>query len=110
MLIYKIVPRAEWDSVTDAYHGSAHDKADGFLHFSTRPQLPETLKRHYAGQSGLLLVAVEADSLGAALKWEHAPSRAADFPHLYAPLPVAAVVWTAPLDRAADGEFLLPPE
>jgi uncharacterized protein (DUF952 family) len=110
MLIYKIVPRAEWEDVSDAYYGSAHDKADGFLHFSTRPQLAETLRRHYAGQTGLMLVAVEADSLGPALKWEHAPSRSADFPHLYAPLPLSAVLWTVPLDRDADGVFLLPPE
>ncbi len=97
MLIFKIIPRAEWESGGDAYHGSAHDRADGFLHFSTAAQLPETLKRYYAGQSDLVLVAVETDALGAALKWEHSPSRAADFPHLYAPLPRDAVVWTRPI-------------
>jgi uncharacterized protein (DUF952 family) len=82
VLIFKIVPRAEWESVGEEYHGSAHDKADGFLHFSTEAQLPETLKRYYAGQSDLMLVAVEADALGAALKWEYSPSRGEDFPHL----------------------------
>jgi uncharacterized protein (DUF952 family) len=110
MLIFKIVPRAEWESCGETYRGSAHDQADGFLHFSTHPQLPETLKRYYAGQTGLLLVAVKADALGAALKWEHSPSRGEDFPHLYAALPRSAVTWTAPLNRDADGEFVLPPE
>ena len=45
--IFKIMPRAEWGRA-DAYEGSAHDRADGFLHFSTGPQLPETLRRYYA--------------------------------------------------------------
>jgi uncharacterized protein (DUF952 family) len=108
--IFKIVPRAEWENVGELYDGSAHDQADGFLHFSTRPQLAETLKRYYAGQTGLLLVAVKSDALGAALKWEHSPSRGEDFPHLYAALPRSAVTWTAPLNRDADGVFVLPPE
>ena len=109
-LIFKIVPRADWEKVTDAYHGSAHDRADGFLHFSTYAQLPETLRRHYAGQTDLMLVAVEAAALGAALKWEYAPKRGEDFPHLYGALPKDAVTWARPLNRAADGGFLLPPE
>jgi len=108
MLIYKIIPGTEWERVTDAYHGSAHDRADGFLHFSTYRQLPETLRRHYAGQDDLVLVAVEAGSLGVALKWEHALSRGEDFPHLYAPLLKRTAAWTKPLNRGKDGEFMLP--
>ena len=108
MLIFKIVPRPEWESAGESYAGSPHDKADGFLHFSTRAQLPETLRLYYAGVTDLVLVAVEADKLGEALKWEHSASRGEDFPHLYGPLPLSAVLWSEPLNRKADGEFLLP--
>lgn len=108
MLIFKIVPRPQWEQVGDSYVGSPHDQADGFLHFSTRPQLPETLRRYYAGHTDLMLVAVEADKLGAALKWEHSASRGEDFPHLYGPLPRSAVMWSEPLNRKPDGEFLIP--
>jgi uncharacterized protein (DUF952 family) len=108
MLIFKVVPRAEWEAAGDDYRGSAHDRADGFLHFSTAPQLATTLRLHYAGQDDLLLVAVDGEKLGPALKWEHAPSRGEDFPHLFAPLPRNAVVWTKPLARGADGAFILP--
>ncbi len=102
MLIFKIVPRAEWEKVGAEYHGSAHDRADGFLHFSTETQLPETLRRYYAGQTDLMLVAVDAAALGAALKWEHSPSRGEDFPHLYGALPLSAVTWS----RAIAGTTL----
>jgi uncharacterized protein (DUF952 family) len=106
--VFKIVSRAEWAEVTGAYEGSAHDRADGFLHFSTRMQLPETLKRYYAGQTDLMLVAVDTEKLGAHLKWEYSPSRGEDFPHLYGALPLDAVIWAKPIENGADGEFLLP--
>jgi uncharacterized protein (DUF952 family) len=106
--VFKIVPRAEWAEVTSAYKGSAHDQSDGFLHFSTRMQLLETLKRYYTGQTDLMLVAVDTEKFGAHLKWEYSPSRGEDFPHLYGALPLDAVIWAKPIGNGADGEFLLP--
>ena len=108
MLIFKIVPRAEWDGAGNDYPGSAHDQADGFLHFLTHPQLAETLRLYYAGRDDLLLLAVEADPLGAALQWEHSPSHGEDFPHLFAALPRTAVLWAKPLARDASGNFIIP--
>jgi uncharacterized protein (DUF952 family) len=109
-LIFKIATAADWAQAErdGAFAGSAHDKADGFLHFSTAPQLAETLRLYYAGQDNLVLAAVEADVLGAALKWEHAPSRGEDFPHLFAPLPLSAVKWTATIARDAQGTAIVP--
>ena len=107
-LIFKIVPRAEWEAESGDYHGSAHDKADGFLHFSTAAQLSETLHRYYAGQDDLMLVAVDAAALGAALKWERSAARGEDFPHLYGVLSCDAIKWARPVARGADGAFVLP--
>ena len=48
------------------------------------------------------MIAVDAGSLGDALKWE--PSRGgALFPHLYAPLDPRAAVLVRPLPLRADG-------
>ena len=105
-IIFKIVPRGEWESAGTNYPGSAHDQADGFLHFSTAAQLPETLRLYYPGRDDLVLVEVAADRLGAALKWEHSPSRGEDFPHLFAPLPRTAVLSVKPLTLGADGLHL----
>jgi uncharacterized protein (DUF952 family) len=107
-LIFKVVPRAEWEASSGDYHGSAHDQADGFLHFSTAAQLPETLRRYYAGQDDLILVAVNPAALGTALKWEYSPSRAEDFPHLYGALPCDAMKWARPIARGVGGNFVLP--
>jgi uncharacterized protein (DUF952 family) len=93
VLIYKIAFSDDWmDAVrTGVYAGSAKDKDDGFIHFSTAEQLEETLKLHYARTTRMLaVVSVEADELGESLTWE--PARNGDlFPHLYVALPMAAV-------------------
>lgn len=109
MLIFKICHEAEWRDATQrgCYSGSNKDRQDGFLHFSTEPQLAGTLEKWYAAATDLVLVGVEADSLGPALKWE-ASRDGALFPHLYGSLPVAAAILVAPIGRGADGRFILP--
>lgn len=90
MTIYKIVPNDLWREAerVGAFRGSPVDVRDGFIHFSTGEQLQETADKHFAGQTGLLLVAVDGDLLD--VKWE--PSRGgALFPHLYGELPLSAV-------------------
>lgn len=100
MRIYKILPRSEWAQAQAAgrFEGSAVDRQDGYIHFSTAAQAGETARRYFAGQADLVVLEVEGDDLGEALKWE--PSRGGDlFPHLYGPLATADVraVHEAPL-------------
>ena len=102
--IYKILSVAEWAAAQAAgrFDGSAVDRADGYIHFSTAAQAAETARRHFAGQGGLVVLHVDSEALGEALKWE--PSRGGDlFPHLYGALAVGQVraVTDAPL--GADG-------
>ena len=107
--IYKICPSHLWQAAAAAgvFHGSDVDRADGFIHFSTASQLAETAAKHFAGQDDLLLVAVDEDALGAALIYEVSRGGAL-FPHLYADLPLAAVLWAEPLPLGADGVHRLP--
>jgi len=107
--IYHMCRAEEWRAAEDVglYGGSSQDQADGFIHFSTAAQVEESAARHRAGQSGLLLLAVEAARLGDALRWE--PSRGGQlFPHLYGPLPLTAVVAVHDLPLAASGRHLFP--
>lgn len=104
MKIYKILSRAEWAAAEAAgrFEGSAVDRADGFIHFSTAAQAPETARRHFAGQADLVVLEVEASDLGEALRWER--SRGGDlFPHLYGPLEATAVRRIAPAPLGPDG-------
>ncbi|WP_137129797.1 DUF952 domain-containing protein [Rhizobium sp. FY34] len=108
-IIYKIVTQDLWHKACKAgiFDGAPVDHADGFIHFSTSAQLRETAARHFAGQAGLLLLAVDAQALGDKLMLE--PSRGGDlFPHLYAPLPLSAVVSETPLPLGPDGDHVFP--
>lgn len=107
--IYHICRREEWMAAraTGHYAGSSQDKADGFIHFSTADQIVESAAKHRAGQSGLVILEVEAPLLGPALRWE--PSRAgALFPHLYKDLPTTAVCRVADLPLGPDGRHVFP--
>ena len=109
--IYKICREAEWTAACAAgrFEGSAVDVKDGFIHFSTAAQAAETAAKHFAGQADLVLVRIEAEALGPALKWE--PSRGgALFPHLYAPLETRHATWVKPLPLGADGAHAFPAE
>ncbi len=107
--IYKICIAAEWQQAErdGRYRGSAVDRSDGFIHFSTAAQAPETAAKWFAGQIGLVLIGVDAGSLTDRLKWE--PSRGgALFPHLYGDLPLAAVRSVVPLPLDAAGRHVFP--
>lgn len=109
--IYKVASAA---AVADAHARGAFptmpvDAADGFVHFSTATQLPDTLRLYFAGQENLVLLAVRSYDLGKDLVWE--PSRGGQlFPHAYGDVSPAAVAWTAVISVAPDGSCPLPPD
>jgi uncharacterized protein (DUF952 family) len=108
--IYKICETAQWVQAErdGAFRGSAVDLADGYIHFSTAAQVADTAAKHFAGMSDLVLVAVVAEDLGGALKWETSRGGAL-FPHLYGPLPTTAARWVQALPFNDDGTHVLPP-
>lgn len=103
-LIYKIATAGQWRAAQEngRFEGAPVDLADGYIHFSTAEQARETAAKHFAGEDGLVLVALEAESLGPELKWE--PSRGgALFPHLYRPFRTDEALWAKPLPMNAAG-------
>ena len=107
--IFKLCRASEWAEAerSGTFLGSPVDLRDGYIHFSTAEQVVDTAARHFAGVDGLTLLAVDADILGSALRWE--PSRGgALFPHLYGPLPVASVLWVRALPLDASGRHVFP--
>ena len=109
MLVYKILRSEGWDALQrdHATAGAPVDVADGFVHLSTGAQVVETARKHFGGAPDLQLLALQAGSLGPALRWE--PSRGGDlFPHLYRELRLADVIWNEPLPLVA-GQHVFPP-
>jgi len=107
--IYKICPASAWREAErqGIYRGSADDLRDGFIHFSSAGQVAETARKHFSGQAGLFLIAVDADALGDTLRWE--PSRGGElFPHLYGELDLGAVTAIMDMRARSDGTHDIP--
>ena len=104
MLIYKVLRAGEWAhlAANGTTRGAPVDVADGYVHFSTAEQLAETLRRHFAGETGVVVLAVDAEVVAPALRWEPSRGRAL-FPHLYRSLALADVLWMRVLADGADG-------
>lgn len=107
--VYKVLSAAAFAEATREryFAGSPDDLRDGFIHLSAAHQLEGTLGKHFAGQDGLVLLALDPGRLASALRWE--ASRGGElFPHLYAPLDLAALMWAEPLPLGPDGRHVLP--
>lgn len=103
--LYRIATRTDWAAAEarGSYLGAAHDARDGFIHLSAPGQVEGTLAVHYPDRADLVLLEIDAEAIGATVKFE--PSRKGElFPHLYGALPVAAV--RRVLDIPAEGPAL----
>jgi uncharacterized protein (DUF952 family) len=91
-LVYKVVSQQEWATAEreGVFLGSGIDSRDGYIHLSSDEQVEQTVALYFADRDDLVLVTLEAERFGDALRWE--PSRGgALFPHLYASLPLDSV-------------------
>ncbi|MFZ5962115.1 DUF952 domain-containing protein [Thalassococcus sp. BH17M4-6] len=94
VLIYKIFRADEYAAFAAAgeTQGAPIDLADGYVHLSTGDQVAVTASKYFMCEDGLKLLALDADTLGPALKWEVSRGGAL-FPHLYRPMRHDDVVW-----------------
>lgn len=109
LFAYKILTRDQWDAFrTDGvFTGAPVDRADGFIHLSARDQVAETVAKHFAGQDDLVLAMIDLAALGDTVRWEVSRGGAL-FPHVYGPLPLAAVTTKARLRLGPDGRHAFP--
>ena len=100
---FKILTAQQWSDWKDAgvLHGAPIDLQDGFIHLSAADQVHETAAKHFAGQTGLILAEIDLAQLGSAVRWETSRGGAL-FPHVYAPIPLSALVSAVAMD---DSDF-----
>jgi uncharacterized protein (DUF952 family) len=105
VLVYKLLGVDEWEAAkaSGVFDGVADDRTDGYVHLSTAEQVVRTAARFFAGRRGIALLTIDADRLGDDLRWETS-RHGGTYPHLYAPLPMDAVVaeTTLPEDVPVD--------
>ena len=103
-LIYHIVSRPDWERAAGGPYRADSLAAEGFIHCSNADQVASSANRFFAAADRLLVLCLDADRLGPALKDEPAGDGEL-FPHVYGPIPPDAVVEVCPLRRGADGRW-----
>ena len=115
-IITHITDGRAWDEARErGVYRPASLASEGFIHCSSPAQVVSTANLFFRGQRDLVLLCIDDTHLAGVLRWEPAvPASAASagelFPHVYGPLPVAAVVHVEPWHPDEDGEFTMPPE
>jgi len=117
-LIYHITPHTDWIAAqkNDEYRAESLT-TEGFIHCSTAEQAAPVANAFYSGQSGLLLLVIDPALLISPLQWdppahpapESAPaSLHGEFPHIYGPLNLNAVIEVREFEPDDNGEFSFP--
>ncbi len=108
-IIFHITRSQQWEQAkqVQSYRGDTLD-SEGFIHCSTLPQVLKSAKKFFVGQTGLLLLWIDSDKVQAEIKYEYAAGE--NYPHIYGPLNVDAVLKVVEFEPGTDGKFELPEE
>lgn len=110
-ILLHITPRQTWQQaqVSGSYRPESLDQ-EGFIHCSLPAQVTAVANERFAGQHGLMLLVIDAARVPAEIRYEDCYETGQNFPHIYGPLPVAAVVRALDFEPDAGGRFRLPEE
>ncbi len=103
--VYRLATAEEWAAAVKSGVAPTRDidERDGYFHLSTRAQTLETARLYFADAEELLALEIPLHEIAAATKFELAPKRGEEFPHLYGALTVTQVSRAIRLLRTADG-------
>jgi len=104
-IIYHLIPRADWESRPPGPYRAASLDTEGFIHCSRREQVERIANLFYSAVPELLVLEVDAGILGTS--WRDEDVQGESFPHVYGPIPEAAVLAVLPLSRGPDGAWRL---
>lgn len=106
-MILHLALRAEWEAAVAS--GGPYDRStvgvslaeEGFIHCSFPDQVVATAERYYAGRDDVIVLVIEPDLVGADVRVEDLGGTGVEFPHVYGPIPVEAVVAVEDIATAA---------
>jgi len=105
-----IAPRDRWLQAAETgldYRDPSLDD-EGFIHCSTRAQVLIPANERFAGRNDLVLLVIDPTLVAAEVIYEDCYDSGHAFPHIYGPVPIAAVTAVFDFPANADGTFDLP--
>lgn len=105
--ILHLALRGEWEAAVA--RGGPYDRStigvslaeEGYIHCSFPEQVAETAERYYAGRDDVIVLVVDPARVGADVRIEDLAGSGVEFPHVYGPIPLDAVVETTTVREAA---------
>lgn len=109
--IFHIVKKSDWEKAKkDGVYRDASLEKDGFIHCSLAQQIPPVANYNFKGQQDLVLLEISQEKLIHQVRFEDLYQLEEDYPHIYGPLNIDAVLRVVPFPPNADGTFVLPIE
>jgi uncharacterized protein (DUF952 family) len=102
--IYHLTTLEAWEKAAGKPYRADSLDSEGFIHCSNADQVARSANRFYVGAADLLVLNLDADRLGAALR-DEAASNGEVFPHVYGPIEPDALVEICPMRRGTDGKW-----
>ncbi|MCP9750096.1 DUF952 domain-containing protein [Ferruginibacter sp. HRS2-29] len=94
-MIYHVTTKTAWEAALQhGFYEAPSLHTEGFIHNSTAGQVSGVLDRYYKNATGLILLHIDESKLTSPLKYELAPSVNEEFPHIFGPINLDAVVKT----------------
>lgn len=108
-IIFHITSREAWEASTlvGEYRTPALPR-EKFIHCSTADQILIPANALYKGAEGLVLLVIDSERLTADLIYEDCYETDMEFPHIYGPINLAAVIDVVDFPCSADGTFEVP--
>ena len=113
MIIYHITTCEAWEEAKTAGQYTAPSLAgEGFIHASTREQVMGTANLLFHGQAGLVLLVIDSENISSMVRFDPVTAHGGvkEFPHIYGPLNLSAVIDIVEFPPGQDGYFSFPPQ
>ena len=96
--ILHLAADSDWADRSSSHYQPAAFEAEGFVHCCTPAQLPGVVSRYYEGRSDVVMLLLDESKLDAPLVWEDTSGSGDEFPHVYGPIALEAVLSCLPFD------------
>jgi uncharacterized protein (DUF952 family) len=104
-IVYHAATADDWATRTETFYQPAGYAAEGFVHCSTAEQLTGPLHALFLGRKDLILLTIESSALTSDVIYEDLYDAGEDFPHIYGPVDLEAVVASEPIPCDEQGRF-----
>ena len=107
--IFHITKRGEWERARrEGIYRTESLASEGFIHCSRSDQVIRTANRLFRGQTGLVLLEIDAGQVRAEIRYENCEGGQEAFPHIYGALDLDSVMRMSAFEPGEDGTFVMP--